>query len=221
MIGAQSAVESENAEEASTFRLGIQSATADGSETPIRKTVEDINDSLIANRNIVNPTKEEWERSGALDPDIQPSRVPDTSVAPPQWSMVGLLWNPEVPESASLTSNHDGDATKAGAGEDQTKGLPDEDHGISFLVRYHLGGEVPGDGAQETVQTSGVEAGELHQSRRKRTWPTDKRLSSPFPRSFIHPLPGAMAQQRAVNRDISSSKRPAGSSDHKRSKRCE
>lgn len=141
----QSDRESERADEASTIRLDPQSDSEDGSETPPRRTVESINSSLIADIGyrddslidpLVNPTEsEERQRSGAPDPETQPSQVPDTSVALQQGSMVdGLLWNSKDPEPASFTSNHDGEAIKAGAGD------------TFFLIRYHLGYEVPGDG---------------------------------------------------------------------------
>lgn len=225
----QSDGESERADEASTIRLDPQSDSEDGSETPPRRTVGSINSSLIANigyrdgsliDSLVNPTEfEEWQGSGAPDPDTQPSQVPDTSVALQQGSMVdGLLWNSEDPGPANLTSNHDSEATKATkdrAGKAQTKGLPDESHDISFLIRYHLGYKVPGYGAQEAVETSGVVAEESHQSIRKRTWPEESPSFS-LTRSFTHPL--SESQQRVINRDIPSSKGPP---DHKRSKRGE
>ena len=206
----QSDVESESADEASTIRVDPQFDSRDGSETPSRKTVEFIN-------SLVNPTEsEEWQRSGAPDPDTQPSQVPITSVILPQRRTVdGLLWNPEDFESGGLTSKHDGEATKAGAGEAQTKGLSDEDHDISFFIRYHPGGEVPGDAAQDAVETSGVGREGLYRSIRKRSWP-EETSSLPFTRGLIHPL--SSDQQRAVNRDIPSNKGPP---NHKRSKKGE
>ena len=74
----------------------------------------------------------------------------------------GLLWDPEDPEPASLAGNQRGEATKAGADESQTEDLPGEDHGITFLVCYHLGAEVRGDGTQEVAMASVVGAEELH-----------------------------------------------------------
>ena len=202
MLGAQSVVESEKAEEASTFRLKIQSASSDGSEIPIRETVEDIDKSVIANRQRFNPTdsEEEWNQSGAL----------------PQGSIVdGLLWNSEYPDPAGPKSNYDGEATKASAGEAQTKDLSVEDHGMSFFIRHQLGGEVPGDGTQDAVETSRVKAVGFHQSMHKRSRPEESSLLS-LPRSFTRPVSGI--QRRAVNRDLSSTKRLP---DHKRSKKGE
>ncbi|KAL8725456.1 MAG: hypothetical protein Q9166_007350 [cf. Caloplaca sp. 2 TL-2023] len=229
----QSDVESESADEASTIRLDPQSDSRDGSETPSRRIVESINSSLIANLgyrdgslidSLVNATEsEEWQLSSAPIPDTQPSRVPATSVALPQESMVdGLLRkpeDPEDPEAASLISKNDGEATEGGDSEAQANDQSKEQDDLSFFIRHHLGREVQGDGAREAVEASGVGIDELRQMR-KRTWPADASLSVSLPQSFTHPLSGAAAQQRAdtFNRG---SKGPPGPADHKRSKRGE
>ena len=163
MLGAQSAVESGNSEGASTFRLNIQSASSDGSETSIREKVEDIDESLI-------DSKEEWERSGIPDLDAPPSWVPDASVAVPQRSMVdGFWWNPEDPEPASLTSNHDGGATTVGAGEAQTKVRPVEDHGISSSLSLTRSLTHPLSGAQKRAV-----GGDIYSSKRHKRSKRDK-----------------------------------------------
>ena len=180
--GSNSAMGSESSEEASTFRLDIQPDSQNGSEAQVRETVEDIDESLIANCNTIHTTdsEEEWKRSGA--PDL-------TSVDPQQESMVdGLLWNPGV---ASPTNNHD-EAAESGVGEAKTKAPSEEQDSISFLARYHLG-DVQGDKVQAAVET--WVARELYQSGRKR--PADTRQ-----------LSGTAAQQRAINRDGPVHKKP-------------
>jgi hypothetical protein len=171
--------------------------------------VEEVDSSLSASRrSLANPTKSKEEI------DSRPLQGPDTFDDPPQEeSMVnGLLRNSE---SASLISNHDGEATELGTGEAQTRGQPDEEHGISFFIGHHLGREDLGDGPQEAAEASGVGADKLRRSMRKRTW-SEESSSLSHLQSFSHPLSGA--QQRAVNRDISSSKGPPRPPEHKRSK---
>ena len=88
ILSAQSVAESEDAAEASTFRLDIQPAS-DGSQAPIRETVEDGIEGLNENSKIANLTdseKREW--LGALDSEIQPSHVPEITDALPKGRIV-------------------------------------------------------------------------------------------------------------------------------------
>lgn len=221
-LGSRSAAESQSAEQASTFRLDVQPDLQGCSETQIRKTLEDIDKSSIASRNIVSPTESEagWEHSDAPGSDTQPNQVPGTFVDPQQKGMEGGLRF--KPGAANPTSDHD-EAIEGGVGMAATGGPPEERDAISFLVSYHLGGDVQGDRdrEQEAVETSGVEAEGPRQSRRKRTWPADKSPSSPLSRSSTHPVEGAAAQQRADYRDNSSSKGSPVPPDYKRSKKGE
>lgn len=92
ILSAQSVAASENAAEATKFRLDIQSAP-DGSQAPIRETVEHGIEGLNEISKIsslTDPEKREW--LGALDPEIQPSQFPEIIDALPQGSIVdGLL----------------------------------------------------------------------------------------------------------------------------------
>lgn len=202
--GGQSALESESAEQASTFRLGVQANSEDGSEAPIRKPVEDMDGKPIANRNIISPTESEEGRgrSGAPDYVTQPNQVPKTSADPQQNSM---------------RCSHD-EAKEGAVNEASTGGSPQEPDDISSLVRCHFDRKVQTDRAQEFVETSKVEAERPRRSRRKRILPADRSPSSPLSGSFTQLLEGTAAQRRTVRRDDSSSKGPPVRPNHKRSK---
>lgn len=199
MLTAQPSVGSVDAEEASTFRLHGQ-PVLDGSRTSIRETVESPDESLIENCGNASPTDSEEEARewlNAPSPETQLSLVPGGFRPLLLGSTVdGLLWNPEGPERASLTSNHDNEA-----GELNTVEHNKEDH-VFFLVQYGLGEEVQGDGA------GAVDAPGGRRPMRKRTWAEN---NSPFslPRSSTHPL-SSVEQRRTIG---------IGSSAHKRSKR--
>ena len=151
IFGAQSAVEPEDVEKAPMFCLDIQSAS-DGSITP--------RPSMFGAQSAAE--HEDPEEAPTFHLDIH---VSETSQVLLQKSVVhGLLWSSENCESVRLTNYHDGEVIKLDIVETQIKNPHEEESGVFFLIRYHLGGEVQRD----------FEASRKKQSTRKRNWPKEK-----------------------------------------------
>lgn len=179
--------------EASTIRLESRPSDSLDSSASGRRLGSSIGSDLIAELGYRGSTLIDSlvNSTGTIDSEERDRELQELSGSAPApdarsgESMVnGLLWKAA-----------DGEADEALTSHQQ----PAEEHGISFLVRYHLQGQEPtGDEVRETVETPGIEA-ELCQSGRKRTWPEDASpwlsLDSLF-RSFTHPLSSLTAKRR-------------------------